>query len=99
MSGISGIIGFVLGSSISSGDNSFETRDKSEQIMENTDESNNHISSLSNQCINCPKPTDTRIMHNHPFYYCIEHPKFENIHLEVIESHLILAKDHKSIMY
>jgi hypothetical protein len=40
-------------------------------------------------------PPDPRIVHNHPFYYCIDHPKFHDIHLEVIESHLIIAKDHK----
>jgi hypothetical protein len=56
---------------------------------------NSHTSSLSNQCINCKKPSDSRIKHSHPFYCCKEHPKFENIYLEVIESHIILAKDHK----
>ncbi|MGN6346421.1 MAG: hypothetical protein ACTHKC_10400 [Candidatus Nitrosocosmicus sp.] len=57
-----------------------------------------YTSSLSNQCINCPKLSDPRIGHKHPFYYCKEHPKFQNINLEVIERHLILTKDHKKIL-
>lgn len=76
--------------------NSGDTGDKSGYVIEEKDKENNNIEySPSNTCINCPKPTDSRIVHNHPFYYCIEHPKFQNINLEVIESHLILAKDHK----
>jgi hypothetical protein len=64
--------------------------------MEDKDkEFNNHNNSINSQCVKCPIPSDTRIAHSHPFYYCKDHPKFENIHLEVIESHLILANDHK----
>lgn len=52
-------------------------------------------SNRNNTCINCLIPSDPRIKHNHPFYYCKEHPQVQNIHLEVIESHLILANYHK----
>ena len=84
---------------LNSGDNLSETGDKSGYISEDKNKvsinySDNHI---SNKCINCSIPSDTRIIHNHPFYYCKEHPKFQNIHLEVIESNLILAKDHKTL--
>jgi len=62
-----------------------------EDVFENSANSN-----TNNSCVNClKKSSDSRIMHNHPFFHCKEHPKFENIHLEVIESHLILAKDDK----
>ncbi len=29
-----------------------------------------------------------------PFYYCKEHPKFENIHLVEVETHLLHSKEH-----
>lgn len=61
-----------------------------EDVSENSANSN-----TNNSCVNCLKSSDSRIMHNHPFYHCKEHPKFENIYLEVIESQLILAKDDK----
>jgi hypothetical protein len=70
--------------------------DKSDYIMYNkNDVSNNSSMGINNTCINCPIPSDPRIAHTHPFYYCIEHPKFINIHLETIEHHLIFSKDHK----
>ena len=59
------------------------------------DSNNSRSSSINNTYINCPTPSDPRIGHSHPFYYCKVYPKFHNIHLEVIESHLILAKDRK----
>ncbi len=40
----------------------------------------------------CHRP---RMRHNHPFYYCKEHAKVQNIYSEVIESNLIRFKDHK----
>src|SRR3954451_19822789 len=52
---------------------------------------NNHINKTF---INCPKPTDSRIIHNHLFYHCKKHSKFINIHLETIEHHLKFYKDH-----
>ena len=80
-----------------SGDNR-DNGDKSRYTMEDADrEVNNYADRFKGQCIKCPKPSDPRIKHNHPFYYCVEHPKFENINLEVIESHLILAKDHNTL--
>ena len=72
------------------------TGDKSAYIMEDDDkESNNRCYGTISKNCNCQVSKDPRIGHNHPLHYCKEHPKFENIHLEVIESHLILAKDHK----
>ena len=77
--------------------NSGDTGDKSAHIIEDKDSicENESNSNIYNAWGNCPKPLDSRIIHNYPFYYCKDHPKFENINLEVIESHLILAKDHK----
>ena len=40
-------------------------------------DSSDNSSNTSNTCINCPKPSDSRIGHNHPFYYFKEHPKFQ----------------------
>jgi hypothetical protein len=62
--------------------------------MEGKDESSNN-SSINNTYVNCPIPSESRIGHNHPFYHCKEHPEYHNIHLKVIENHLILSKDHK----
>ena len=50
--------------------------------------------SINTSCI-ITKHLDLRIGHNYPFYHYKEHPEYPNIHLEVIESHLILSKDHK----
>jgi hypothetical protein len=72
------------------------TGDKSGYVMEDKDkEDNNHSDNTISKNCNCQAPVDSRIGPNHPFYYCTEHSKFENIHLEVIENHLILAMDHK----
>jgi hypothetical protein len=81
--------------SLNSGDAGY-TGDKLGYIMEDIDEESDNSININNKCINCPKPSDSRIEYNHPFYYCKDHSNFQNIHLEVIESHLILAKDHKS---
>jgi hypothetical protein len=56
---------------------------------------NKSISNACNTCVECTMPSDPRNVHRHSFYYCTEHPKFQNIHIEVIEGHLILASDHK----
>jgi hypothetical protein len=74
--------------------NSGDTGDKSDYIIGDKDKVCDKGSIINNTCINCPKISDSRIRQNHPFYYCKGHPKFQNIHLEVIKSHLILAKDH-----
>ncbi|MGN6346797.1 MAG: hypothetical protein ACTHME_03755 [Candidatus Nitrosocosmicus sp.] len=87
--------------SINSGDTGY-TGYKMEYSLDNEDhfsDFDGESDNINSQCINCPKSSDPRIKHNHPFYYCIEHPRFLNINLEVIESHLILAKDHKKIRY
>jgi hypothetical protein len=64
--------------------------------MKNKDKvSEINLGAINNSCINCPKSSNTKIDHNHPFYYCKEHPKFLNINLEVIENHLMFANDHK----
>ncbi len=78
-------------------DDSGDTGNKSDNIVENTDvrEINNYNDNNIHKNCNCPYPSDPRIKYNHPFYYCKEHPEFENIYLKVIENHLILAKDHK----
>jgi len=54
------------------------TGDKSAYIKDMDEDNNRSDSNISKKC-NCPKPLDSRIVHNHPFYYCIEHPKFQNI--------------------
>jgi len=77
-----------------SGDTGYTGDKLSYIIEEKTDFLNNTSDSASNICINCSMPTDSRIGYNHPFYYCKGHPKVQNIHLEVIESHHILAKNH-----
>ncbi len=80
---------------IVSGDNG-DTGDKLNYIMEGQDDiCNKGINSINNNCINYPKPSDLRIEHYHPFYYCKEHPKFQNVHFEVIERPLILSKAHQ----
>ena len=43
--------------------------------------SNNSNNNTNIKCIHYPKPSDTRIRHSHPFYYCKEHPKIQNINL------------------
>ena len=60
--------------------------------MEGKDESSNN-SSINNTCVNCPIPSESRMVHNHSFYHCKEHPEYPNIHLKVIESSRILSKD------
>ena len=67
-------------------------------IMEDKEEGSDNSSKVNNKC-NCPVPSDSRIQYNHLFYYYIEHPKFQNIYIEVIEGHLILATDHKNDVY
>src|SRR6476659_5616131 len=73
------------------------TGDKLGYPMEDKDDvsDNKSNSNINNTCINCPIPSDPRIKHDHPFYYCIEHPKFINTHLETMEHHLKFSKDHK----
>jgi hypothetical protein len=72
------------------------TGDNSEYIIEDNDKDDiGYDNSNINKNCNCQDPPDPRIGLNHPFYYCIDHPKFQNVNLEVIENHLILAKDHK----
>jgi hypothetical protein len=65
--------------------------------MERQDEGfdNGRSSNINNKCVSCPKPSDSRIVNNHPLYHCIDHPKFINIHLETIEHHLKFSKDHQ----
>ena len=78
----------------SSGDTG-HTGDKSIYVIEDKyKEDNNHSDSNICKNCNCQKPADHRIRHNHPFYYCIEHPKFINIHLETIEQHFKFSNDH-----
>ena len=67
-----------------------EDNDK-EYVSDNI--SNNNI---SNVYINCPKPSDPRIKHDHPFYFCIEHPEFQNINLDSIMHHLEYSTEHKN---
>jgi hypothetical protein len=38
---------------------------------------------------------DNLIRYREPLYYCKEHPKFQNINLELIEHHLLYHTDHK----
>jgi hypothetical protein len=79
-----------------SGDTGY-TGDKSVYVVEDTDKESDNCSDsgISKKC-NCSKPTDPRIVHNHPFYCCKEHPKVQNIHLESIIHHLLYSTDHKS---
>ena len=71
--------------------------DKSDQVMEDNDkEYDADDDSNVNKNCNCQDPIDPRIRFNHPFYYCKEHPKVQNIHLESISHHLEFSKDHKS---
>ena len=76
-----------------------DTGDKLGYIMKDKEyvSDNKGNININNSCINYPKASDSRIEHNHLFYYLTEHPKFQNIYLEVIESHLILAKDHQRL--
>ena len=55
---------------------------------------------FSSEIIRSLTPSDPRIIHNHPFYYCKEYPKVENIYLESIQHHLECPADHlqESIM-
>ena len=71
------------------------TGDKSVYVMEDTvKEDDDRSDGISKKC-NCQDPAGHRIGHNHPFYYCIEHPKVQNIHLESIIHHLLYSTDHK----
>jgi hypothetical protein len=61
--------------------------------MENTVREDNSASDIDiNKKCNCSNTLDPRIRINPLIYYCIEHPNFHNINLEVIESHLLLSK-------
>ena len=73
------------------------TGDSSSYIMEGKEDvsENRGNNNTDNTCINCPKPSDSRIKHDHPFYYCIEHLDFKNIHMETIEHHLEFSRDHQ----
>jgi hypothetical protein len=62
--------------------------------MEGKDEESDNNRINNNTC-NCLKSIDPRIRHKHPFYYCIEHPEFQNVNLESIIHHLLYSKDHK----
>jgi len=79
--------------SLSSGD-SGDTGDKSDYVMEDNENENEDDSSINRNC-NCQVPLDPRIGLNHPFYYCKDHPKVKNIHLDSISHHLEYSKDHK----
>jgi len=59
-------------------------------------ESDNRSDSNIGKKGNCLMSSDQRISHNHPFYYCKEHPDFKNVNLETIEHHLLYNTDHKS---
>jgi hypothetical protein len=74
------------------GDNG-HTGDKSEYFIE--EDNDKEDDSNTNKKCNCQVSTDPRIGHNHPFYFCIEHLKFQNIHLEAIIHHLLYSQDHK----
>ena len=77
------------------------TGEKSDYIVEGNNyvSDNDHSSSNTNNVyINCPIPSDQRIRRSHPFYFCKEHLKLENVNLEVFESYLIVAKGHKKLM-
>jgi hypothetical protein len=57
--------------------------------MEDTNkEDDNRSDGISKKC-NYQDPADHRIGHNHPFYYCKEHPKVQNINLESIIHHIL----------
>jgi hypothetical protein len=73
------------------------TGDKLDYIMDDKKDfsDNRSNSNIHNACINCPRPTDPRIMHNHPFYFCKDHPDFKNINLETIEHHLLYHIDYR----
>ncbi len=65
-------------------------------MKEKNDVSDTSSSNSNGTCIDCKISSDSRIRHNHPFYYCIEHPEFQNIYLETIEHHLLYHTDHIS---
>jgi hypothetical protein len=79
-----------------SGDNG-DNGDKSGYAMVDADrEGNNCSDNHTYKNCNCQYSTDSRIVHNHPFYFCIEHPRFENINYEVIQHHMQYSKVHQS---
>jgi hypothetical protein len=65
--------------------------------MEDKDNLFNNIrgSSVNNTCVNCQKKSDPRIVHNHPLYYCKEHPKVRFMNSEEIKNHLRYSKVHQ----
>jgi len=82
-------------SSNNSGETGY-TGDKSDYIVEDNDkESNNRSDSTISKNCNCHISADPRIGHNHPFYFCKDHPKVQNIHSETIEYHLLYQVDHR----
>ena len=74
------------------------TGDKLNHIMEGKNDvgNNSNSSIITDQCINCPITSGHRIGHSHPFYYCKEHPKFQNINYEEIKRHIQYSKVHQT---
>jgi hypothetical protein len=74
------------------------TGDKLGYLLEGKEDvfDNRSNSNINNAFITCPKPSDPRIEHNHPFYFCKEHSKFQNSYLESITHHLLYSIDHNS---
>jgi hypothetical protein len=69
---------------------------KSDYVLEDNDkEPNTSTDSNTDKTCNCQGLVDHQIKHNHPFYYCKEHPKFQNISLKSISHHLELSTDHR----
>jgi hypothetical protein len=79
-----------------SGDTGY-TGDKLDHIVEDKDNFPvNEYRSINNACIDCPKSSDPRIGHIHPFYYCTEHPNVKSIYRETIEQHILYSTLHKT---